>query len=198
MSARGGPGRLAIPAVAATTLIGTAVYYSTRPAKSQVEQRQDRVQSKRSEGLTGTGVGGNATTGGHETGQVGSGTSLPTHDKDRALKTDTPSEKLPSGGVGGGVGGGGTNTRATEFSSKKDGQQQTVTSTGGGSAGSEATGKSGGSGSRKWSEALQGAFGQGGKAATDDPELHGNAHQTKVASNLATSPTKNATGRTST
>lgn len=197
MSARGGPGRLAIPAVAATTLVGTAVYYSTRPAKSQVEQRRDRVQSKRSEGLTGTGVGGNATTGGHETGQVGSGTSLPTHDQDRALKTDTPSEKLPSGGVGGGVGGGGTNTRATEFTSKKDGQQQTVTSTGGGSAGSEGTGQSqsGGSGSHSWSQALQGAFGQGGKSATDDPELHGNARQTKVASNLTTSPSKNPNGR---
>ncbi|KAI9170925.1 hypothetical protein HJFPF1_00403 [Paramyrothecium foliicola] len=200
MSARGGPGRLAIPAVAATTIIGAGVYYSTRPAKDPVEQRRDRVQAKRSEGLAGAGVGGNAVTGGSETGQVGSGTSSGTHDKSRKLDTGATLDQLPSGGVGGGVGGGGTNTRATELASKKDGQKQTVGSTGGGSAGSEGSSSSGskvnsGSEARPWSQSLQGMFGQGGASATDDPEVHGQHRQTKVASNLATAPTKNPNGR---
>jgi hypothetical protein len=198
---RGGPGRLAIPAVAAVGIVGTALYYSTRPKKSAIEQRQDRAESKRSNGLGGVGVGATAMTGGHETGQVGSGTSTGTHDESRKLDID-PSERknLPSGGVGGGPGAGNANARATELNSGKDGQKQTVTQAGGGSAGSKGSSASdskvrSGDDARPWSQTLQGVFGTGGASSTDDPELHGQHRQTKVASNLTTPPTKKGDGR---
>lgn len=100
--------RSLIPVFAAGSLFIGALIYSTRPEapKSDPERRRDAKEAKRAEGLSGAGVGGNFTTGGHE---LSSKT-------DREPEAATvPKEKLPSGGVGGGVGAGGANVRAIEM-----------------------------------------------------------------------------------
>ena len=100
--------RFFVPAAAGATAIGGYLYYNSKqPAKSREQQRRERSQDKRDAGLSGAGVGQNAMTGLHEKGGPGSGVPTANTDPDRAVKTDAPKEKLPSGGVGGGVGAGG-------------------------------------------------------------------------------------------
>ncbi|KEY69711.1 hypothetical protein S7711_03196 [Stachybotrys chartarum IBT 7711] len=212
---------LSVPAVAGVGLVGAAVYATTRPKKDPEDQRRDRVQAKRDSGLGGAGVGGNFTTGGFETGQVGSGTTSSTHDSDRKIDTDASRDQLPSGGVGGGVGGGGMNTRATEMTTKKQGGDygdhtgsgshkssgQDSVSSGGSSSASSGKGPSSGSpGSSSqdsnaqpsgFSERFQGLFGQGGKSASDNSDIHAANHQTVAASNHAQTPTKKMGGEDS-
>merc|ERR1711937_128556 len=112
--------RLAIPAIATTGLLGSYLYYRT-PTKSAepdaVGGQAARSRQKRDkEGLSGTGIGQNTTSGGHETGQPGSGIQEATSDAERAVNTTANKEDLPSGGVGGGPGGGQSNTRSVEMS----------------------------------------------------------------------------------
>merc|ERR1712078_879547 len=112
--------RLAIPAIATTGFLGSYLYYRT-PTKSAepdaVGGQAARSRQKRDkEGLSGTGIGQNTTSGGHETGQPGSGIQEATSDAERAVNTTANKEDLPSGGVGGGPGGGQSNTRSVEMS----------------------------------------------------------------------------------
>lgn len=112
--------RFFAPAAAGATALGGYLYYnSQKPQKSRVEQRQERSQAKRDAGLGGAGVGQNAVTGLFEKGGPGSGVPTANTDPDRAVKTDAPREKLPSGGVGGGVGAGGANVRAIDINTKQ-------------------------------------------------------------------------------
>lgn len=113
--------RFFVPAGAGVAAIGGYMFYNSRkPALSREEQRREKSQSKRDAGITGAGVGQNAMTGLHEKGGPGSGVPTGNMDPDRAIKTDAPKDKLPSGGVGGGVGAGGANTRKTvDINAKK-------------------------------------------------------------------------------
>lgn len=170
--------RFFVPAAAGATAIGGYLYYNSKqPAKSREQQRRERSQDKRDAGLSGAGVGQNAMTGLHEKGGPGSGVPTANTDPDRAVKTDAPKEKLPSGGVGGGVGAGGANSRTTvDISAKKPTTEQTSSSS--------------------WSQGLQGVFGQGGASAGDSNETHKKYHDTKVHSNHADTPTKRFPGET--
>ncbi|KAM0430610.1 hypothetical protein ACHAPT_005963 [Fusarium lateritium] len=102
----------AIPIGAGVAVLGAGIYYKTRskPQVSDEQDRRDRAQAKKNEGLGGAGIGGNAVTGGHELSHANS---------QRSEGTTAPPEKLPSGGVGGGVGGGGANVRSIEMSAKQ-------------------------------------------------------------------------------
>lgn len=115
-------GRLVVPLVGATALTGGFIYYRAPSKNAATGGQAERTRQKRDkEALSGAGVGGNATSGGHETGQVGSGVQPGTGDKERTPVTTAESrDQLPSGGVGGGVGGGGANVRSIEMSSKGD------------------------------------------------------------------------------
>jgi hypothetical protein len=100
-----------VPILAGVSFLGAGIYYTSKkqPEVSAPQDRHDKLQSKLDEGLGAAGIGGNATTGGHDYGQ----------NQDRIQGTTAPEEDLPSGGVGGGVGGGGANSRAIEMSAKK-------------------------------------------------------------------------------
>ena len=117
-------GRLTVPAVSATALVGTYLYYRQPSKNASVGGQAARSRKKRDEeGLGAAGIGQNMASGGHETGQVGSGVQTGTGDVERTVKTTAESrDKLPSGGVGGGVGGGGANVRAVEMSGGKNSQ----------------------------------------------------------------------------
>lgn len=171
--------RFFVPAAAGATALGGYLYYnSQKPAKSRVEQRQERSQAKRDAGLAGAGVGQNAMTGGHEKGGPGSGVPTANMDSDRAVKTDAPREKLPSGGVGGGVGGGGANTRTTvDISAKKPTSGEGASASGFGS-GSSSSGQnssnksttdkdSSGSGRDTSNSSTGGTFGSGAGSSPD-------------------------------
>ncbi|KAH7320857.1 hypothetical protein B0I35DRAFT_427927 [Stachybotrys elegans] len=196
---------MAVPAVAGVGMIGALAYYSSRPPKPEIEQRRDRVQSKRDNGLGGAGVGGNLVTGGPEPGQVGSGTPPKTHDPARKIDTDAPPEKLPAGGAGGGVGAGGANARAVEKDHDRrrgDNPQHakegsSPSSAGGGDGDSSASSwqQPSGQGPTGLSERFTALFGQGGKAASDDSKEHAAHHNTVVASNHAYTPSKATRGR---
>jgi hypothetical protein len=86
----------AVPILAGVSLLGAGIYYTTKkhPEVSATQDRHEKLQSKLDEGLGAAGIGGNATTGGHDYGQ----------NQDRVQGTTAPKEDLPSGGVGGGVG----------------------------------------------------------------------------------------------
>lgn len=159
----------AVPIVGAT-ILGSVVYYFSRPVnKSPEEQRRQRVEHMRGEGLGGAGIGQTTNTGGHETAQPGSGVAPAQYDESRKSGTTAKKEDLPSGGVGGGVGRGGANVRAIEIAPKTP--HQTGTST-----------------QASASSFLGGLFGTGGATAGTgtDPETK----DTRVASNYAGTPTK--------
>ncbi|WZH50233.1 hypothetical protein QYS62_011477 [Fusarium acuminatum] len=86
----------AVPILAGVSLLGAGIYYTTKkhPEVSATQDRHEKLQSKLDEGLGAAGIGGDATTGGHDYGQ----------NQDRVQGTTAPKEDLPSGGVGGGVG----------------------------------------------------------------------------------------------
>lgn len=114
-------GRLAIPGLGATALVGGYFYYREPSANPSKGGQAERTRQKRDkEALGGAGIGGNATSGGHETGQPGSGIQPGTGDVERNVDTSAPKDKLPAGGVGGGHGGGNSNTRAVDVNAKKD------------------------------------------------------------------------------
>jgi hypothetical protein len=146
-----GPFRFAFPIIAGGGIVGGTLYYRSQHNKAaaaaaasseKTTHNKAHAAAKRDkEGLSGAGIGGTAVTGGHETGQIGSGVATATSSPDRKVDTDAPLEKLPSGGVGGGVGGGGANVRAIEMSANGSSQRPSDTesayfnmSTGGGNA----------------------------------------------------------------
>lgn len=210
--------KLALPAAASVTALAGVYIFTGNPSKSQHQDEQGKPQrspaaGKLNEGLGGAGVGGTATTGGHDRAR-GDGKENPF----RQTNTDAPRESLPAGGVGGGVGAGGTNKRMVEMTSSKQagqhygsgdkstaGQDDLYSSTGpgvtqpkdttvGSLQGSNQSSQQ--SGSPSISQRLQGVFGQGGQSAGvqgdernkkkfDDPKIHSNHSET---------PTKNAAG----
>ncbi|KAM0559338.1 hypothetical protein ACHAPJ_004361 [Fusarium lateritium] len=136
----GQQGSAAVPIGAGVAALGAGVYYMTRskPQTTPEQDRKNRGEAKKAEGLSGAGIGGNAVTGGHELSHANS---------ERKEGTTAPPEKLPSGGVGGGVGAGGSNVRTSvEMTAKK---QPGVSSTASGSG------------------MLGGLFGTGGKKSGD-------------------------------
>lgn len=159
--------RSLVPVIAGTSLLGGIVFWFSRPTnKTPEESRRARADAKKSEGLSGAGVGQNATTGGHETSQPGSGIASAQDDRDKT-GTTARKDQLPSGGVGGGVGAGGSNVRAIEKSAKKS---------------------SGSSSDTTISSVLGGVFGTGGPSAGTGTKPE--SKDTKVASNYAGTPTK--------
>lgn len=113
--------RLTIPTIAATSLVGGYFYYREPSANPSKGGQAERTRQKRDkEALSGAGVGGNAMSGGHETGQPGSGIQPGTGDVERDTQTTAPKDKLPAGGVGGGYGGGNSNVRAVDMSAKQE------------------------------------------------------------------------------
>merc|ERR1712078_844448 len=110
--------RLAIPAIATTGFLGSYLYYRT-PTKSAdpdaVGGQAARSRQKRDkEGLSGTGIGQNTTSGGHETGEPGGGQS-----NTRSV------EMSPSGG---GASGSGLLERSTGGRTKDDLESTNLTS----------------------------------------------------------------------
>merc|ERR1712078_268508 len=260
--------RLAIPAIATTGFLGSYLYYRTPTKSAEPDagggQAAPPRQKRDKEGLSGTGIGQNTTSGGHETGQPGSGIQEATSDAERAVNTTANKEDLPSGGVGGGPGGGQSNTRSVEMSpsggsasgsgllerstggrTKDDLESTNLTSDNRSSGGNNNNGGNGSSSSRppasppasnaqnakvegeapppsrsedyqvhsksyptsgadhnpargtietggtSISQKLQGAFGQGGKASSEQGEQpQRKFSDTKVHSNHAETPTK--------
>ncbi|KAG8356049.1 hypothetical protein FVEN_g6188 [Fusarium venenatum] len=103
----GQQGSLAVPITAGVAALGAGVFYMGRskPDTTPEQDRRNRAEAKKAEGLSGAGIGGNAITGGHELSHA--------QNSRTKEKTTAPLEKLPSGGVGGGVGGGGSNVRTS-------------------------------------------------------------------------------------
>ncbi|KAM0227902.1 hypothetical protein ACHAP5_012085 [Fusarium lateritium] len=113
VSGAGQQGSLFVPITAGIAAIGAGVFYMGRskPDTTPEQDRKDRGEAKKAEGLGGAGIGQNAITGGHELSHANS---------DRKEGSPAPPEKLPSGGVGGGVGAGGSNVRTSvEMTAKK-------------------------------------------------------------------------------
>lgn len=205
--------KYALPAAAGATALAGVMFYSTSNKNPQKSESRNQGPGKperpaaaqmRDEGISGAGVAGTATTGGHDRPQ-------PSGDKDNPNRGGTnstaPLEKLPAGGVGGGAGGGGMNKRTLEMTSNKQAGQNYGTdsshsskSTGGGQdsdsntgplRGSDKSAPSQSSEGRSFSQRLQGVFGQGGQAAQDqenvqnkkrydDPRVH--SHDTAAPS----------------
>ncbi|KAM0298835.1 hypothetical protein ACHAPM_008266 [Fusarium culmorum] len=103
----GQQGSLAVPITAGVAALGAGIFYMGRskPDTTPEQDRRNRAEAKKTEGLSGAGIGGNAITGGHELSHAENSRSKE--------KTTAPLEKLPSGGVGGGVGAGGSNVRTS-------------------------------------------------------------------------------------
>jgi hypothetical protein len=159
----GQQGSAAVPITAGVAALGAGVYYlgRSKPDTTPEQDRRNRAEAKKAEGLGGAGIGGNAVTGGHELSHANSR---------RKENTPAPPEKLPSGGVGGGVGGGGSNVRTTvEMSAKEN-------------PGTSSPSKSG-------SGFLGGLFGTGG-SKTDHGGKGQEPKDTRVASNLEGTPSK--------
>ncbi|KAI9901693.1 hypothetical protein N3K66_003510 [Trichothecium roseum] len=142
-----GPFRFAFPIITGGGIVGGTLYYRSQHKKAAAAASSEKTTHNKAhaaakrdkEGLSGAGIGGTAVTGGHETGQIGSGVATATSSPDRKVDTDAPLEKLPSGGVGGGVGAGGANVRAIEMTANGSSQRPSDTeaayfnmSTGGG------------------------------------------------------------------
>lgn len=128
--------RLTIPAIAASGLVGTYLYYRTPAANPSTGGQAQRTREKRDkEALSGAAVGGNAMSGGHEAGQPGSGIQPGTGDVERDPQTTASKDKLPEGGVGGGYGGGNSNVRAIDMSAKKETKSDITDSMSGPSSG---------------------------------------------------------------
>ncbi|RGP60299.1 hypothetical protein FLONG3_10928 [Fusarium longipes] len=162
----GQQGTAAVPITAGIAALGAGIYYMGRskPDTTPEQDRRNRAEAKKAEGLSGAGIGGNAVTGGHE---LSHATTRPKE------KTTAPPEKLPSGGVGGGVGGGGSNVRTSvEMSAKEN-------------PGTSSPSKSG-------SGFLGGLFGTGG-SKTDHGGKGQEPKDTRVASNLDGTPSKKDT-----
>lgn len=142
-----GPFRFAFPIITGAGIVGGTLYYRSQHKKAAAAASSEKTTHNKAhaaakrdkEGLSGAGIGGTAVTGGHETGQIGSGVATATSSPERRVDTDAPLEKLPSGGVGGGVGAGGANVRAIEMTANGSSQRPSDTeaayfnvSTGGG------------------------------------------------------------------
>lgn len=170
---------MALPAVAGIGVIGGLIFWSTRSSegKSSATQRLDRAKEKKSDGLGGAGIGGNATSGGHDQGHSNSfsqgSPDTPGAASGGRVDKDVSLDKLPAGGVGGGVGAGGMNVRAIEKTAKSaPGEARTGSETG-------------------VSQRLSSLFSTGGSSAGEGNEPE--AKNTKVSSNLTRTPTKKST-----
>lgn len=166
-------GRLAIPGIGITALAGGYFYYREPAANPSKGGQAERSRQKRDkEALSGAGIGGNATSGGHETGQPGSGIQPGTGDVERDVQTSADKDKLPAGGVGGGYGGGNSNVRAVDVNAKKDtkndvNSSMNFPSSGGGSKKLPAKDDSGNSGS-SGSSSSSGSSGSSNSSGSND------------------------------